>query len=335
LALTVITFTLAVATTPAFATPVADKLARARQIQAQIDVLDEKVSVADEDYNQAKISYDEVHAKVVKVQGQLGRIDKQTTTLQSSLDARADSMYRSGPLGILDVLFGTTSFADFAATWDFLTDQSREEAANVATLKTLRVAKVTAQAELKADQAVAKKHYDTMSNRRAVILAAQSKAKSLLKGVEKQIAQLQASNNARRHNDAKSSGGSSRGTGWNWGNPARAPRSGVVSIALKYLGCRYVWAASGPRTFDCSGFTRFVYAQVGVHLPHSSRMQINYGARVSRANLRPGDLLFFYSPIHHVAIYIGNGKMVHAPHTGDVVSIDPVRWGSLSGACRP
>ena len=330
-----LTLIFAIAATPAFASPVSDKLAKARRIQAQIDVLDDKVSVADEDYNQAKIVYDAVHAKVVKVQSSLSRIDKQTGVLEDSLDARADSMYRSGPLGLLDVLLGTASFEDFATTWDFLSDQNRVESENVAKLKTLHVEKAAAEVELKSSQAVAKKQYDTMSNRRAVILAAQRKAKGLLKGVEKDIAALQASNKSRRKSDAKSSHGSGRGTGWNWGDPSRAPRSGVVSIALRYLGRPYVWAASGPRTFDCSGFTMFVYAQVGVHLPHSSRAQINYGARVSRANLKPGDLLFFYSPIHHVAIYIGNGKMVHAPHTGDVVSIDPVNWGSFSGACRP
>jgi cell wall-associated NlpC family hydrolase len=320
---------------PAVASPVADKLAKARVIQAQIDKLDDQVSVADEDYLDAKSAYDTVHAKVVKVQAQVSRIDSQTGVLQASLDARADSMYRSGPLGILDVLLGTTTFEDFAATWDFLTDQNREESANVAKLKDLRLERVSAAAELKVAQAEAKKHYDVMANRRAVIIGAQNKAKRLLKGVEKEIATLRAGDRARRAADARSHGGSGRGTGWNWGDPPRAPRAGVVAIALKYLGRPYVWAASGPRSFDCSGFTRFVYAQVGVNLPHSSRAQINYGARVSRANLQPGDLLFFFSPIHHVAIYVGGGKMVEAPHTGDVVSINPVYWAYFTGACRP
>lgn len=334
-ALIALTLALSCVPTAAFASPVTDKLARARVIQAQIAVLDTKAEAATEDYDVAKIAYDSVHAKVVKVQSDLKRIDSQTTVLQTSLDARADSMYRSGPLGILDVLLGTSSFEDFAATWDFLTEQNKQESENVGKLKSLRVERVAAESELKVVQASAKTEYDTMAARRSDILAADNKAKSLLKGVESQIAQLQAADRARRNADARASGGGGGGTGWNWGNPARAPRSGVVGIALKYLGRPYVWAASGPRYFDCSGFTMFVYAQVGVHLPHSSRAQINSGARVSQANLQPGDLLFFYSPIHHVAIYIGGGKMIHAPHTGDVVSIDPVDWGSFSGACRP
>jgi len=294
-----------------------------------------KAEAATEDWNEAKIAYETLHGKVVKVQSDLKRIDKRTGVLQDSLDARADSMYRSGPLGILDVLLGTSSFEDFAATWDFLTDQNKQESEAVGELKGLRVEKVAAEADLKVAQAGAKKVYDTMTARRNVVLDAENKAKALLRGVESQIAALRAADRARRNADAAASGGGGGGTGWNWGNPSRSPRSGVVGIALKYLGRPYVWAASGPRAFDCSGFTMFVYAQVGVRLPHSSRAQIGYGARVSRANLEPGDLLFFYNPIHHVAMYIGNGKMVHAPRRGDVVSIDPVPWNNFVGACRP
>lgn len=311
------------------------KMAEAARIQAQVQALDEKAEVATEDWNEAKIAYDELHGKVVKIGTQLDKIDSRTDTLQDSLNARADAMYRSGPLGLLDVLLGAASFTDFAATWDFLNQQNAQEAETVVELADLRAEKVTVQAQLKPAQDDAKQVYDTMSARRRDVLAAEAKAKSLLKGVRKQVAALQAADRARRKADAKKHGGSGRGTGWNWGDPARQPRSGVVKIALKYLGRPYVWAASGPRSFDCSGFTMFVYAQVGVRLPHSSRSQIGYGARVSRANLKPGDLLFFYSPIHHVAIYLGNGKMVHAPHRGDVVSIDPVYWQYFTGACRP
>lgn len=335
MALITLTAVLVAGAVPALAAPLADKLAQARKVQAQIDVLDNKSEIATEDWDQAKIAYDILHAKVVKVQVDIARIDSKTNTLQDSLDARADSMYRSGPLGILDVLLGTSSFEDFAATWDFLTDQNRQESETVATLKSLRVDKATAEADLKVSQAGAKKSYDTMAARRRTILDADAKANALLKSVKNEIAVLRAADNARRAAAARQHGGGSGGTGWNWGDPARSPRAGVVQVALKYLGHPYRWAASGPNSFDCSGFTMFVYAQVGVHLPHSSRAQISSGARVSRSNLEPGDLVFFGNPIHHVGMYIGNGNMVHSPHTGDVVSIDPVMWGEFAGACRP
>lgn len=107
----------------------------------------------------------------------------------------------------------------------------------------------------------------------------------------------------------------------------------VVSIALKYVGCPYVWAAAGPDSFDCSGFVMYVYKQVGISLPHSSRMQAGYGVAVSRDALQPGDLLFFYTPIHHVAIYIGGGKMVHAAGVGKGVRIDEV-WARSYNCAR-
>ena len=98
----------------------------------------------------------------------------------------------------------------------------------------------------------------------------------------------------------------------------------AVDTALAQQGDPYVWAGAGPDTFDCSGLTQFAYAAAGVSLPHSSRMQSTIGTPVARADLQPGDLIFFYSPVGHVGMYIGNGLMVHAPTTGDVVRIASV-----------
>ena len=102
-----------------------------------------------------------------------------------------------------------------------------------------------------------------------------------------------------------------------------SPYGNVVSIALQYLGVPYVWGGSTPTGFDCSGFTSFVYAQVGVTLPHNAAAQYGYGVPVSRDQLEPGDLIFF-DGLGHVGLYIGNGEFVHAPHTGDVVKISPL-----------
>jgi cell wall-associated NlpC family hydrolase len=321
---------------PAIAAPsAAARRAQAVVIKAKIDALETKAEIATEDWNRAKIEYDDVHDKVVHLNAKLAVNRSRTDVLQTSLDTRADSMYRSGPLGLLDVLLGAASFDDFATTWDLLNEMNKQESDAVAQLKVLRADALVAQAELKTAEAASKKVYDVMATRRASILKDEAQAKALLRGVEHEIAALMAADRARRAADARAHGGGSGGTGWNWGDPARAPRAGVVNIALRYLGHRYVWGASGPMTFDCSGFTMFVYAQVGVRLPHYSGAQINVGARMSRANLEPGDLVFFGSPIHHVGIYIGGGRMVHSPHTGDVVSIDPIDGRGFSGACRP
>lgn len=116
--------------------------------------------------------------------------------------------------------------------------------------------------------------------------------------------------------------------------PDAATADAVISAALQYLGCPYVWAGSSPSGFDCSGFVMYVYKKVGISLPHSSRMQAGYGTAVSSDALQPGDLVFFYTPIHHVAIYIGDGKMVHAAGVGKGVRIDEVWTRSYNCARR-
>ncbi|MES1247699.1 MAG: NlpC/P60 family protein [Actinomycetota bacterium] len=95
---------------------------------------------------------------------------------------------------------------------------------------------------------------------------------------------------------------------------------GVVGIAMRYLGVPYVWGGSTPAGFDCSGFVMYVYAQMGVSLPHYTGAQWNVGVPVSRSDLEPGDLVFF-DGIGHVGIYIGGGDFIHAPHTGTVVQV--------------
>jgi cell wall-associated NlpC family hydrolase len=96
----------------------------------------------------------------------------------------------------------------------------------------------------------------------------------------------------------------------------------VVDYAKRFRGVRYVYGGGSPRSgFDCSGFVRYVYAHFGVPLAHSSYAQFGRGRRVGRASLRPGDLVFF-DGLGHVGIYIGNGRFIHAPHTGTRVRIE-------------
>ncbi|MCW2700893.1 MAG: Cell wall-associated hydrolase, invasion-associated protein [Blastococcus sp.] len=109
----------------------------------------------------------------------------------------------------------------------------------------------------------------------------------------------------------------------------------AVDTAMAQRGKPYVWAAAGPGSFDCSGLVQYAYAAAGISLPHSSRMQAVVGQAVSRDELQPGDLVAFYSPISHIGIYIGDGQMVHAPSSGDVVKVSPIdRIGGITAMTR-
>lgn len=122
-------------------------------------------------------------------------------------------------------------------------------------------------------------------------------------------------------------------------NPPPAPSSrsgGAVNAALGQLGVPYRYATSKPGvSFDCSGLTKYAWAQAGVYLPHQSRAQYASIPHVAKGAAQPGDLIFFYSPISHVSIYLGGGQHVHAPNTGSVVKVGSVNWGKVSGVGRP
>jgi len=169
---------------------------------------------------------------------------------------------------------------------------------------------------------------------RASVQSQLAERQALYSSIKDQIAHLEAAERARQARLAaqaraaakqhsapaptpapsSSSGGSSSSA------PPPATHSSVVSIALQYLGVPYVWGGASPSGFDCSGLTMYAYAKVGVYLPHNAAMQYGMGTPVARSQLAPGDLVFF-NGLSHVGMYIGGGRFVHAPHTGDVVKI--------------
>ncbi|MBB1246974.1 C40 family peptidase, partial [Streptomyces durbertensis] len=116
------------------------------------------------------------------------------------------------------------------------------------------------------------------------------------------------------------------------------PASGRAAQALAYargaLGKPYVWGATGPHSFDCSGLTQAAWRSAGVSLPRTTYTQVNAGRRVSRDQLAPGDLVFFYSGLTHVGLYVGNGQMIHAPRPGAPVRYAPITEMPFNTAVR-
>ncbi|MGY1736979.1 C40 family peptidase [Geodermatophilus sp. SYSU D00684] len=128
------------------------------------------------------------------------------------------------------------------------------------------------------------------------------------------------------------------GTGTVAAAPAPAPNGAAqtaVDTALAQVGDRYVYGATGPDSFDCSGLTSYAYKAAGVSIPRTSKAQSTFGTPVAKADLEPGDLVFFYSPVSHVGMYIGNGQMVHSSTAGKPVAVvDLDSMPSYSGARR-
>lgn len=152
--------------------------------------------------------------------------------------------------------------------------------------------------------------------------------KKQLRAVEAQLNSLSATQRVTLANaqssENKATAPTGGGAAFCKGKAVKAP-SGAAKAAINFacaqLGDPYLWAATGPDRWDCSGLTLKAYAQAGISLPHSSKLQVTYGTRVSTSAMLPGDLVFFYSPISHVSIYLGDGMMVTAPQSGDVVKV--------------
>jgi len=134
-----------------------------------------------------------------------------------------------------------------------------------------------------------------------------------------------------------SSGGGSSGGGGTVTVPPVSGKAGIaVSAAYGQLGVPYRFAAESPGVaFDCSGLTKWAWGRAGVYLPHQSGAQFRSSPQVPKDQAQPGDLIFYYSPIGHVGIYVGGGQMIHAPQTGDVVKLSTVHWNKVVGVSRP
>ena len=347
-------------TGPVSAEPAAITKAKseAEALQERVDELNDQLEAAVEDYNYAKAQLGETKTSAKQTQTKLTKTEKDLFEVRARLNDRIVQIYKQGQLGALGTIVDARSLSDLVTRLDLLRRLSSQDGKLLADVKEYRDQVEQRKAEL-AQQLEDEKQLtaETDAAKQAVQerLAANEKA---LAGKETQIAQLEKEEAIRQAKlaaaakeaarkaaeaakakalaaakaNASTSGGSSK---VKVSVPSSASTSDVVSVAMKYLGSTYVWAGASPNGFDCSGFTMYVYAKVGVSLPHSSRMQISSGQSVSSGNLRPGDLVFFGNPtIHHVGLYIGDGKMIHAAGVGKGVRIDSVWRSNYHGACR-
>jgi cell wall-associated NlpC family hydrolase len=351
----------ALAAAPALADPIADAKAQAAKVQAQVNALQDQAETAAEQYDHASETYDAVSAQAAVSAKTLKKVTAEKDKLQGTLDTRANALYREGPFGFLGVLLSARTLSDFDAAYQMLTNVSHKDAQTVDKLKDAKARATNVNDRLVAQRREAAQQKSAMAANKAAVNAKYAQSKQVLASANTQVQTLIAqqkaaeeaaaralaariaAENARRLAEARRSYGSSGGGGGGSHGSSHygpCPVSGIGAKAVWYaekkLGDPYVWAASGPNEFDCSGLTMWAYRQVGISLPHYSREQINQGRRVNKSDLAPGDLVFFGSPIHHVGMYVGGGDFIEAPYSGCDVRITPLSHRhDFAGACRP
>jgi cell wall-associated NlpC family hydrolase len=306
----------------------------AKAVSSQINQMRDSIEVANENYNSAAAKQRELLAQSRVAARHEAAARKRIGVLQKHLGTRASDMYRDGQLGFLDVLLGAKTFDALATTWDVLRDLNRDDAKAIAETKVAKAEAAAAHEEYATKERAAAQQAAIKRNQLLAGQRQQAALQSKEKGIKAEIAAIDAAAAAASRLQAHSYTGGA-GAGDNYPDPTIPAHGSVVAYARSRLGCPYVWAASGPRAFDCSGLMAWCYRQIGISLPHSSRAQIGAGQRVSRANLQPGDLVFFGSPIHHVGMYIGGGMMIEAPYTGARVRVAGAFRSDYAGACRP
>jgi cell wall-associated NlpC family hydrolase len=293
--------------------------------------LADQLEILTEDINGQAIEVAKLKKVYATAKKQADVADKRYTQLSTEVSAIVRSTYISAPFGQFTTLMTSGSPQDFLDQLSTLERMSHERGKVIGDAirakQQLDQARTTAAGTLRK----ATTEYTTLLAKKKSLTAQIDKFKALRDSLSaKERAQLFGNSGT-----ADRGGRQTVPTGL---PPAPNPKAQTaVQTALAQLGKSYVWGASGPDHFDCSGLTMYAWAAAGVGLPHQSAQQYGYGTHVSTdlAVLKPGDLLFFYSPtIHHVAMYIGNGQMVHAPDTGDVVKVVGVDWGNLVGATR-
>lgn len=304
------------------------------QVKAEADKLFQEAEAATEKYNGAKEKAESAGRRLHDLQDQAAREEDRLNSARAALGSVAAAQYRSGgldpalqlvlsddPDGYLD----GAAFAERAG--------SRQNAAVGRVREQLR--------EIERLRGAARLELTSLTSRQAELRRHKKTVTGKLDAARRLLSRLTSEQRTEltdggTHRTGPAGPGSAPGPVTSQA-PSRTtgPRAAdAVSYAHQKLGSPYVWGATGPDAFDCSGLVQAAYRSAGVALPRTTYAQINAGHRVARSELRPGDLVFFYSGITHVGLYIGNGQMIHAPNSGSSVRVAPLTEMPFAGATR-
>jgi cell wall-associated NlpC family hydrolase len=298
------------------------------EVQRQVDALNERVDMVVERYNESSIELSKASRRAALAQARVRAAQAQLDALRKSMGAVAAAAYRSGGADQFVQLVSDSTPQTFLDRASSLNRIAASQSAQLAAAATARHRLDVVSTQLAQERAAQAKVAKALAAAKTEIQNALDEQQALLGSLK--------ADERRRLAAARAAARASRSRSYpTYNGPASGRAAVAVHEAYRKLGSPYSWGASGPNSFDCSGLTMWVWGKAGVSLPHSSQAQFGSGPHVSRGDLKPGDLVFFGSPIHHVGIYIGGGRMISAPHSGDVVKIQDAFRSDYAGAVRP
>ncbi|MET7455858.1 NlpC/P60 family protein [Streptomyces sp. NPDC005574] len=306
------------------------------QVKAKVDKLYREAEGATEKYNGAKEKAGAAETRLRTLRDEAARKEDKLNSARDALGSMAAAQYREGGLDPslrLALSDDPDRYLDGAA---FAERANNRQAAAVRQVRTqLR--------EIEQLRGAARLELDSLTSRRKELRRQKETITAKLGAARQLLSRLSSTERARVTDDS----GSGRASRFTPGarDSLQAPASATagapdsraaaaVAYAYQKLGSPYVWGATGPDAFDCSGLVLAAYRSAGLSLPRTTYAQIDTGRRVSRSELLPGDLVFFYSGISHVGLYVGNGQMIHAPNPSAPVRLAPIDEMPFAGATR-
>ncbi len=331
---------------------------QAQEARAELDELSDDLEERTEEYLEVEDALAQTRRRISATEAELEKAIADLATAEGQLNERATSIYRNGRLGFISVFVGVNDFQDLVSRIDLMRRIGSSDAAVVASVKEARERIEAARTALESRKAEQVALRNRARAKRAEVEQSLDDQKSYLAGLNSKLKRLIAEERERLERIAreraeaarKAAARAQRAPGRDF-DPARlgTANGDVIAVARRYVGrTPYVWGGTTPAGFDCSGLVQYCYREVGVSLPRTSRQQFKAGAYIPPDRLdllEPGDMVFFGrngdpGRIHHVGLYIGGGDMIHAPQTGQRVSVASLlgrieRRGDYVGACRP
>jgi peptidoglycan DL-endopeptidase CwlO len=322
------------ATTLSSAAPSREDVQRAK---ARLDALNQELSLLVEEFNQARLRLQAVQARLADVREQANRARAAAEGAVAHLNASAARAYQ-GVGSQVAVLFESTSLAEFSDRLEFIGSMAQADTDLALEAELARQEARWSAEELAATVEERQGVLDAIDAKAAQIEEKVGEARDLYEELDREYREAEAARRAA----AEAAAAAAQDQGGFTTSPIPPPPApngnvaAVLAAAYSVIGTPYQWGGSSPETgFDCSGFTMWSWAHAGVYLPHSSAAQYASLPHVAQSDLQPGDLLFFYSPISHVGMYVGGGRMIHSSHPGTTVGVVAVYWEHFSGAARP